>query len=235
MASKTRLLELVRSLKWKEAAAALEESPELLAYRDERGRNLLHLACGVSMRDGKRNARDAVDMAKVLLKRGLDINQPAFTEGSWHATPLWYAIARGENLVLAKYLLENGSDPNHCLWAAAWLNDLAAIRLLIAHGAGVNAVTEDESPFLAAIKWSHFETAEELLKHGADPNFRDSKGMTALHYMLKKSSDPEHFRMLLRYGVRGDIGDKAGVTVVDLMRRKKDRELRAMAEELASR
>ena len=235
MASKTKLLALIRSLKWKEADAALEESPELLAYRDERGRNWLHIACGVSVKDGKRNARDVVKMADVLLKRGLDINQPAFTEGSWHATPLWYAIGRGENLPLAKYLLDHGSSPNHCLWAAAFLNNLPAIRLLIERGANANAVTEDESPFLFAIKWSHFEAAEELLKHGADPNYRDSKGMTALHYMLKKSSDAKHFRMLLRYGLRGDIGDKAGLTAIDIMRRKKDPQLRAIAEELAHR
>jgi len=233
VASKTKLLELVRSLRWKETAAVLKESPELLAYRDPRGRNWLHLACGVDLKGDKRAARDSIDMAALLLASGLDINEPAFTEGTWHATPLWYAIARGENLILAKYLLERGSSPNHCLWAAAFQNNLAAIRLLIEHGAEVNAVTEDESPFLFAIKWSHFEAAQELLHCGADPNFRDSKGMTALHYMLKKGSDKKHLRMLMLYDARGDIADKNGVTAIDIMRRKKDPDFRKMAIELA--
>jgi ankyrin repeat protein len=235
VASKTKLLELVKSLRSKEAAAALKESPELLAYRDERGRNWLHICCGVNIKRGKLKASDGIAMAAVLMENGLDINRPAFTEWSWKATPLWYAIARGENLPLAKYLLDRGCDPNHCLWATAFQNNLPAIGLLVKHGANVNEVTEDESPFLAAIKWSHFDAAEELLKHGADANFRDSKGMTALHYMLKKGSDKKFFRMLMRYGVTGNIGDKDGTTAAEIMRRKKVPEFRKMAEELARR
>jgi hypothetical protein len=50
------------------------------------------------------------------------------------------------------------------LWAAAFCDDVAMIRLLLDHGARIDAVAEDETPFLSAIKSSHFAAAEELLK-----------------------------------------------------------------------
>jgi ankyrin repeat protein len=79
------------------------------------------------------------------------LNEAAFTEGEWKATPLWYAIAFGRNHALAKYLLERDADPNHCLWAAAFNRDVAAIKLLVAHGAAVAPVAKDASPFLFAV------------------------------------------------------------------------------------
>jgi hypothetical protein len=51
-------------------------------------------------------AADSIKTAEVLADTGLSINQEAFTEGKWKATPLWFAIARGRNLPLAEYLLK---------------------------------------------------------------------------------------------------------------------------------
>ena len=52
-------------------------------------------------------AAESVRTAEILLEAGIDINDPAFTEGNWKATPLWYAIAWGENIALARYLLQD--------------------------------------------------------------------------------------------------------------------------------
>src|SRR2546422_4023077 len=124
--------------------------------------------------------------------------------------------------------LKRGSDPNHCLWAAAYNNDGAAIRLLIKNGAEIPE-GKDSTPFLAAIQWSRFEAAEELLKLGADANYQDSKGMTALHYMLKKNTDKKYIRMLLDQGARVDIKDKDGLTAAAIMMKKRDPDYRNMA------
>ena len=239
MASKTRLLAMVKALDSSAVAEALRDSPELLKYRDEKGRNWLHLCCGIDIKSDERKAAESIKIANALLKAGIDINQAAFTEAEWKATPLWYVIARGRNLVLAEHLLKLGSNPNYCLWAAAWNRDIPAIRLLVRYGADVNDsagddLPENESPFLFAIKWSHFDSAEELLKLGADVNYQDRKGMTALHYMLKKGSDPKHIAMVVRHGARGDIPDKKGVTAIDLLRRKRDPGLRKLADALLS-
>lgn len=95
-------------------------------------------------------------LAEYLLGAGFDVNAPAFVEGAFQATPLWYAISRGRNLSLARLLLKNGSTPEYSLWAAAFADNVGAIDLLIGNGASVDPVTEDETPFLGAIKWSRF-------------------------------------------------------------------------------
>jgi uncharacterized protein len=232
MVSKTRMLDLVKAFDWKAVKKGLEESPALLEYADERGRNWLHICCGVDVTKRKQKIVDGVKTAETLLKLGFNVNKPAFTEGGFfEATPLWYAIGRGRNHELARFLLKRGSNPNNCLWAASFNHDLEAIRLLIRGGADVDQ-DGPETPFLGAVKWSLFDSAEELLKHGANANWQDAKKMTALHYMLKKGSELKHVEMVVSYGARGDIPNKDGVTAADIMRRKKDPAFRALAKKL---
>ena len=228
MISKTKMLSFVKELRWQEVREALRESPDLIGVRDKRGRNWLHLCCGVDVsKRGPEAAGEGIKLAEVLLKHGLNINDAAFTQGAWKATALWYAIAFGKNVRLAAYLLKRGSDSNHCLWAAVYNNDRAAIRLLIKNGA---EIPEDKksTPLLAAVQWSRYEAAEELLKLGVDPNYQDSKGMTALHHMLKRGADKKHIRMFLGYGARGDIKDQNGLSAAAIMMKKRDPEYHSM-------
>ena len=232
MISKTRMLSLVRGCRWREVRAALAENSGLVGFRDKKGRNWLHLCCGVNIRKRRVKAADSIRTVEILLKAGLDIDHAAFREGKWKATPLWYSIAFGRNRALSEYLLERGSNPNHCLWAAAYNNDAGAIRLLIHYGAE-DPSTAEASPFLAAIQWNRFAAAIELLKLGADINFQDSKKqMTALHYVLQKGSDKKYVRMLIRYGARGDLKNGSGVTAAEIMMRKRDPDFRDMAARL---
>jgi hypothetical protein len=231
--SKTKMLELVKGFRAAEVDAALRENPALRKVRDERGRNWLHVCCGQKARKGQE--KDSIKTADVLLEHGFDPSEPAFTEGTWKAVPVWFAIGRGENLALAEWLMKRGGEPNHSLWAASFRSDLPAIRLLVKHGADLEQVAEDSTPFAGAVGSSKFAAAEELLKLGADPDFVNSKGMTALHMMLKKDSDKKHIAMVVRLGARGDIRDKAGVTAIDILRRKKDPDLRKLAEVLSAR
>jgi ankyrin repeat protein len=233
MISKTRMLDLVKNFRWKDIEAGLAENPDLLKFRDERGRNWLHLCCGVNPKQRKLKPADSVKTARVLLDAGLDVNREAFREGKWRATPLWYAIARGENIALAKVLLEHGSTPDHCLWAAAFRDDVAAIKLLVAAGTDIDAVAEGHTPFLGAVQWSRFKAADALLKLGANVNFQDKLGLTALHYMLKKNSDERHFRTLIKHGARGDLPNKDGVTAGEIMRRKRAPAFQKLATQLS--
>lgn len=232
--SKTRLLELAKQLRAKELAAALREAPALLGARDKRGRTWLHLACGVNVKERGLKPADAIATAAALLEAGLELEDAAFTDADdFRATPLWYAVAWGKNVPLVKYLLERGAVPNHCLWAAAFNDDVESLRLLAKHGAPLDASAEDASPFLFAVQWSRFRAAEELLKLGADVNFKSAKGMTALHHMLKKGSDPKHLRMLAKYRPRTDIPSRDGVTAAEIMSRKRDPFFRELAAALA--
>ena len=232
MTSKTRLAELVRSFDAAGVAAALAESPPLLDYRDERGRNWLHLCCATDIKGDPERAAASIRTAEVLIGLGLDKDSVAFTEGAWKATAVWYAVGRGGNLPLIAHLLQLGCNPNYCLFATVWNRNLDAMRLLIRHGAVVDDPSSGGTPFLGAIEWSRFAEAEELLKHGADVNARTAKGLTALHLMLKKNSDKRHFGMLLAYGARGDIPGPDGDTAIQIMRRKRDPDVRRLADSL---
>ena len=110
MVSKTSLLPLVRSFDWEAVAGSLQERPSLVAHRDERGRNWLHICCATALKG--RDARPSIRTADVLLARGIDLNDHAFTEGRWRATPVWFCVSFGRNLRLAEYLLKLGASPH---------------------------------------------------------------------------------------------------------------------------
>ena len=235
MASKTKLTELVKVFAADAVAQGLRENPELITHRDDRGRNWLHLCAGVDV-EKKRglDPQDSVRLADVLLGLGIGVDEPAFTEGTWQATPLWYAVGRGHNIALATFLLDAGSTPEHCLWAASFNEDGQMLRLLIERGAPLEAIAEGETPLLGAVKMSRFGKVDMLLAAGANPDFRDAKGMTALHYMLKKGSDKAHFATFAKHGAAGDIPGPDGKTAAEIMRRKRDPDFHVLADQLKS-
>jgi hypothetical protein len=231
MTSKTRMLALVKAFDWAAMEAALAETPALLGVRGERGRTWLHICCATPPKS-QADIEASIRTADVLIAAGLDISDAAFTEGAWRATPLWCAIGRGNNLALAEHLLKLGCDREHCLWAAHFVRKPEAIRLLVRYGAKVDAGHAEGTPFISAIKWSHFEEAELFLELGANPDAKDGDGLTALHLMLRKGSDTFAIRMVVDHGARGDITDPTGRTAIDILSHKKDPELRAMADRL---
>lgn len=224
------LLAALKELDWRGVKAALEEHPRLRDYRGGKGENLLHVCCGIEIEKRGLSSADSIKMAGVLLDASFDINREAFTEGEWKATPLWYAIGRGKNLELAKYVLKRGADPEHCLWAAAFNNSPAAVKLLVQAGAVVDPPCGD-TPFMFAVKWSHFEAAKALLDAGADVNFQDQFGKTAMHYVLKKRSPAKFVRMLLEHGARLDVKDREGLTAGGLLSRMRTAEYQKLEKE----
>src|SRR5262250_1225830 len=94
--SKKALLELVKSWRWRDVRASLEQHARLRDARDDRGRNWLHLCCAVDVRNPGLDARDSVRTARVLMDAGLELDSVAFRDADgFIATPLWYAIAFG--------------------------------------------------------------------------------------------------------------------------------------------
>lgn len=234
MVSKTGFTRLVRKFDNTGARAALSERPDLLEHRDRRGRNWLHLTASVSVPDHPElEVAGSLALAELFIDAGLPMDGPAFVEGTWAATPLWYAVARGRNEPLVRWLLDAGASPEHCLWAAAFRDDETMLRLLVARGASLEAVAEGETPLLGAVKVSRFRAAAVLLELGADPDFVDTSGRTALHYMLKKGSDPEQVALFARHGARGDIPGPDGRTAADWLGKKRDPAYRVLAERLA--
>src|SRR5690349_17416195 len=113
MVSKAGLREAARGHDPDRLRADLAARPELLNARDERGRNWLHMCCGAPG-----DAAASTATADLLLDLGLGLEDPAFTEGEWRATPLWFSVSHGRNFALAEHLLKLGSTPRYCLFAA---------------------------------------------------------------------------------------------------------------------
>ena len=234
--SKTAMLTLVKDLRAADVREALAASPELLEVRDPRGRNWLHVACGVNVAQRKLAPRDSVRTVDALLAAGLALESVAFREDDgFEATPLWYSVAWGRNLELAKHLVARGANTRHCLWAAAFTDDPAMVRLLVRRGAPIDGTAENATPLLFALQWSRFASAAELLKLGANPDYRDPKGVTPLHCLLKKGADPKHVRMLIEHGATLDARNAAGESAAEIIARKRDPAYRRLAAQLAAR
>jgi len=152
---------------------------------------------------------------------------------------------------LAKELLERGADPNGTitkrLWFRSFANDetwfdvegstpflraalagdLAAMQLLVEHGANPNLATKsDDTPLMAAagIGWAAYWTSNApsaridavkfCLDHGANVNAKDVKGYTALHGAAFRG-DNETVKYLISAGADIQAAAKDGDTVAD--------------------
>lgn len=229
MVSKTSLLASVRAHDWRAVQAGLAQKPALIGHRDERGRNWLHITCMAPLKG--RDPQDSVRQADVLLSLGLGLDEAAFTEGAWRATPVWHAIAFARNLVLAEHLLKLGASPDYSLFAASWNHDGAAIDLLARYGADLeDAANPNSTPFIDAAGTGRFEAAEALARHGADIDARDTKGRTALHILLAKGVDYEPIARIAAIGCSLDVPGPDGRTARQIMARKKDARFQALAE-----
>ena len=68
MVSKTRMLDWVKGFEWQDVERGLDESPELIGFRDNKGRNWLHLCCGVNAAKTKQKPTDSIRTADVLAR-----------------------------------------------------------------------------------------------------------------------------------------------------------------------
>jgi ankyrin repeat protein len=156
-----------------------------------------------------RDTLDSLTLAKKLLARGANPNQPAtknpdvtsvgrkrLTEAG--ATPFWVA-SQTLDLPYMRLLVENGADP-------LIANDTADTPLLAASGLVIEKPGESPgSPeeVAAAVKF--------LLDLGADPTTVDNDGNTALHGVAIWGSN-EAVELLVKSGAKLDVKNKRGLT-----------------------
>ena len=220
--SKAAIIEAVKTLDLAAARRLLDAKPTLLATTDREGRNLLHLASSVSVDDLHLPSRTQIQFVRFLLDRRFDIDLPV---GRDKCTPLFFAVARARNPALVKFLLERDAKPSNApgggLFAAGWWDDVASLKLLIGAGARVDVVV-GITPFLASWCWKRFAAAKAFALNGADVNYQDAKGRTALHHGIEKEFDPSLLAWLVKHGASPDVPDRQGVTARAKASRKRD-------------
>jgi ankyrin repeat protein len=227
--SKTGLITAIKGLDVDRVVEILDADPSLRRVIDDRGRNLLHLACAVKPSTTRRSREAQVRLSGVLLDRGFAIDEPY---GRDNCTALFEAVARARSLDLVRFLLRRGADvhaaPGGGLFAAGWWQDLDILGVLLDAGADIENV-HGVTPFLACWCWKRFDAAKFLATRGADVNVQDAKGRTALHHGVERDFNPALLTWLVKHGASPDTADEKGVSARLKASRKRDqRFLRAL-------
>jgi ankyrin repeat protein len=217
------MLEAVTELDLPRSKALLKARPDLLGVRDRQERNLLQLACWIPPLKRKVTPAAQTRMCEFLLDQGFSIDEPV---GKDACTALFFAVAGARNPSLVKLLLNRGADVNTApgggLFAAGWWNDVDNLKLLIDAGAEIDIVV-GITPFLASWCWKQFNAAKYLAQRGADVNYQDQKGRTALHHGVEKEFDPRLLAWLVRHGASPDLTDRDGISARLKASRKRDK------------
>ena len=134
------------------------------------------------------------------------LNGSFFSNLRQHVTPLWLATYLDQP-PLVQLLLKYHADPNNAeidgqslLFTA--LRDTNLLAALLDAHAMVDPVSKDETGWTplgaaAAAEKNNAAVVEILLQHGADPNVRNSNGVTPLHWAEYRLADRHVFELLL--------------------------------------
>lgn len=168
-------------------------------------------------------ASNNLPRVKVALENGARWNVKYEKDG----TPLQLALQKGHKEI-AKELLEAGADPNFkttgdwgiynppALHQALLVNDAEMVKLLLAKGADVNAVTNNDTPLTIAAKHGNMEMMRMLLEQNADVNLpRGSDGCCPLAVACDIGS-LEMTRLLLEHGADPNIQANYGQTALSI-------------------
>ena len=181
--SKTGLFAAARGWDATAIHSIVEAAPALVDETDPKGRTALHIACAVKPGGSKLGEANGIDTATVLLGAGADLERAVpmdEEEGDFRATPLWYAVARGENLPLVRFLLQRGADASYSLWAAVWRDDPVVCRELLNSNPQLNLRAHGETPIFYSARLKRLKTLDLLIAAGADPTAPDPCGRDAV-------------------------------------------------------
>ena len=181
--SKTALFEAAKA--WNPAAvkAMLAAAPALVRATDPKQRTAVHLACAVKPGSSRLGEANGIKTVTALLEAGAGLETAVVipdAEEDFRANPLWFAVARGENLPLARVLLKRGADGSASLWAVVWRDDAALCRELLKYKPRLDLKAHGETPIFYAARLQRLKTLDLLIEAGANPCIADPRGRTAV-------------------------------------------------------
>jgi ankyrin repeat protein len=203
---------------------------------------------GARVNDATRRGRTALliaamsdssaEIVRYLVGHGADPQVKDFLK-----TTTLRAATLGNDTETIRIMIEAGVDVNAAdlpgitplMMAAGWNGKVAAVKMLLAKGANVNAVSRpvmglpsrngpsefgNMTALLMSAAFGPPELIETLLKAGADVNARDVRGMTSLMLAIANDhQDPAVLRMLLEHGADPKIPSNLNETAMDWARR----------------
>ncbi|MDD5613821.1 MAG: ankyrin repeat domain-containing protein [Candidatus Omnitrophica bacterium] len=165
---------------------------------------------------GTAASKGNLDMIKILLENGADINSQDDMMG-W--TPLISAANKGNNEAV-KLLIDRGAIIDAAdtagytaLIYAATAGYKDTVELLVKSGADINYASGGYSPLISALDNGHTETAKVLIENGADPNSSTETGETPLILAAQKGNLAA-VQVLLDYGADAEVKDNKGRTAL---------------------
>ena len=169
----------------------------------------LHVACASDWKShGQKRMAVQAQVAVTLAEHGADLNALACYRGIGDATPLFCACWSSQNLVLVRWLLDQGVVPTDmCLPAALGhlqrhgrqAYDIA--EALVSHGLAVDSEFSTRRTLLQAFAHQgDHRTVAWLIANGADVNARSSSGRTAVHYAAERNTGPRTLALLVEAG-----------------------------------
>lgn len=219
---KRAFIKHVRNWEFATVRTALAKDPTLAVHVDKSGKQPLHHCAGINLADTKLPAANSLKTATALLNSGADINAVRIIIDNgeeFQATPLWYAVAWGKNFELTKLFLTAGAQPEGCMWAVAWAEDERTADLLHSFGAEVDPVFHNQTPLLEIVKAKRFGLLSWLVAKGANINFQDPNGYSALHFAIKRNHNLAQIKELLRLGGNPSLRARDGTTPISLAKK----------------
>lgn len=158
-----------------------------------------------------------LETVKNAIENGTDVNITAKNGMSLLIFTIW----QNGNPHVVEYLLDNGANPRYRQPSTQWnalvyaaVNGHAEVlKILLDRGLELDEEAGDWKGLMFAVTYRNHQTAEMLLKAGANINIRDEDKKTPL-MRAAKNSDVKMVEMLLRYNPELDVQDKDGLTAL---------------------
>ncbi len=172
---------------------------------------ILHLTFSQHWRAHPDGSGAPLRIANLLLAHGADVNDsyPSGPGSEHRLSALYGALGHAGNVNLARWLLENGADPNdnESLYHSTELGHTDGLKLLLEYGArsdGTNALPR-------AMDFDDADMVRLLLEAGADPNEgvaqhpsgQPNVVIPGLHQAARRRCSAEIAQLLIQHGADG--------------------------------
>ena len=169
---------------------------------------------------------DALKSGNMMIRFG-DGQTPlsiAATQG--HTGIVAYVVRENPNVSLESILSVRDKNNNTPLHEAVRSGNSDVVRLLLEHGANVNAVGENgKTPVLLSISGNEqYRIYEMLVRHGADVRRGDFDGNTVFHVASASNCPKSVLEFFLSSGAPVDVKNNQGVTPLSVAVANKNRD-----------